>query len=290
MKQEYKGLPVKQWTFEDWINGERHFIVSGKIMIDNAEPEKRYYLYLSEDDYIKIYDHLKNSFSVRSERYFKLTKQYFEESKSRSKEPEIYHQKYIEGLEKKVLNHKLYHKQIILGEIEYTKLLEPETEAIRINEIPQIELDVWYKFLKELQKTPKPTTGKSKKKEMASFKLHLKPNRELKEVYQWMIDEDNNMIAEKNYEQFEAIFTGQSIEKIKPIKWIASNRLLAYFLDNAFSGDWPNIAGSGKLFINKRNKLLTANDLSAAKSDYSKYGQPKGCEKIDRLLIIIQKH
>ena len=104
-----------------------------------------------------------------------------------------------------------------------------------------------------------------------------------------MIDKYKLIAPETTLEQFTATFTGQPIESIEPIKWIKSNRLLAYFLESVFSGqDWQSIAGNGKLFHNKKAKCLTANDLSGAKKGYLDFGKPKGFEIIDNILKTIK--
>lgn len=100
-----------------------------------------------------------------------------------------------------------------------------------------------------------------------------------------MIDEQTDL------KDFRATFTGQPTANIKPINWIADNRLLAYFLDTVFVGNnWQSLADKGKLFLNKKNKLITATDLATAKSNYKLYGKPKDHKKIDEILSAIQKH
>jgi len=95
-----------------------------------------------------------------------------------------------------------------------------------------------------------------------------------------------NLIAqESTLEQFTAIFSGADTENTFPIKWLSSNRLLSYFLSHTFENqDWQSIAGTRKLFLNARNKHLTANDLSVAKNEYENNGSPKGYQKIDSIL------
>lgn len=115
-------------------------------------------------------------------------------------------------------------------------------------------------------------------------------------TYKWQGNVENELPALYNkmkgvfidlnttLEQFTAIFTAQPSESIIPLKWIDSNRLLAYFLDLSFKGhDWQSIAGHGKLFLNKKGKILTANDLATAKEGFN-YGNPKGHNLIDTIL------
>ncbi|MDH5414484.1 MAG: hypothetical protein OEW87_10130 [Flavobacteriaceae bacterium] len=120
-----------------------------------------------------------------------------------------------------------------------------------------------------------------------------------KQTYQWQGDAEKDLpklyikmngrfIDERTtLEQFKAIFTGQPIESesIKPVKWIASNRLLAYFLDQVcIERNWQAIAENGKLFLKKDGDPLTANDLAVALSDSKKFGKPKGYEEIDEIV------
>jgi hypothetical protein len=137
-------------------------------------------------------------------------------------------------------------------------------------------------------------------------KLKSSPNKKRNDnpiSLKWDIDESNlikgyeylranDCIDDKTtLEQFKAIFTGQSINNIKPIKWIEDTKLLAYFLDNIITDPkWQSIAGKAMLFNSKYNTPITASNLSKSKKDYKDYGRPKGYEKIDKLLNDIQKH
>ena len=123
-----------------------------------------------------------------------------------------------------------------------------------------------------------------------SYKWQGNPN-ELPELYNLMTVKYKLISLETTYEQFEAVFTGQPITNIKPIKWMGSNRLLAYFLDTAFNGlNWQSIAGHGGLFLNTNGKLINANDLSVAKKGYTDFGKSKAYEKVDLILKNIKKH
>ena len=128
-----------------------------------------------------------------------------------------------------------------------------------------------------------------KQQKRTTYQWQGNADKELPELYSLMINKHKLIASDTTLEQFTAIFTGQPIKNIKPIKWLNSNRLLAYFLDCAFSGQaWQSIAGNGKLFHNK-TKSLTANDLSVAKKGYVDFGQPKDYEKIDLILKTIKK-
>lgn len=142
-------------------------------------------------------------------------------------------------------------------------------------------------FYQRKEEKPQP---KQNHKKLKSYVWQNNPDNELPELYSQMKDKYKLIAPETTYEQFKAVFTGQPInEKFKRIKWIKSNRLLAYFLDNCFSGhDWQSIAGN--VFINAKDKLLTSNDMAVAKNTYSDYGNPRGSEEIDKLLKDIKNH
>ena len=95
-----------------------------------------------------------------------------------------------------------------------------------------------------------------------------------------------------HFKAFEAIFSNISTQ-YKPVQWKASNRLLAYLLDQLFgrsyidTNEWQSIIGKNKLFINKRKKVLTTNDLSQALHAINKEFEgenPQYYYKIDKIL------
>jgi len=135
-------------------------------------------------------------------------------------------------------------------------------------------------------------TVPNKIKKRTSYVWQNNPDNELPELHRLMINKYKLIAPETTYEQFKDIFTGQPIdESFEPIRWLNSNRLLAYFLDSVFSSqDWQSIAGNGKLFKNSNNKVITANDLSVAKKGYVDCGLPRNYEKIDVILKDIKKH
>ncbi|SFC89696.1 hypothetical protein SAMN05421780_111148 [Flexibacter flexilis DSM 6793] len=124
-----------------------------------------------------------------------------------------------------------------------------------------------------------------------SYQWKDKPETELPELYNLMVSVKYELIApDTTLEQFMAIFTGQPIQNITPIKWISTNALLAYFLDKVFEGqNWQSIAGSG-IFLNAKGKLLNSNDLAQAKKKITDWSKPKDYKKIDTILTAIKKH
>jgi hypothetical protein len=93
--------------------------------------------------------------------------------------------------------------------------------------------------------------------------------------------------SQTDFKLFTAIFEAKP--STEPIKWIGSNRLLAYFFDCLFTREyintdnWQSIIGKNKLFLNKSNKPITANDLAVAKNQYEALGNPNGVDLIDAI-------
>jgi hypothetical protein len=164
----------------------------------------------------------------------------------------------------------------------------------------RIEVYIWSKerikvlsgFRNELKalsnQTHKNKSGREaivEKRIATSYNWLNNPKTEIPKLFNLMKDRHKLIDPETTLDQFTAVFTGVAAGNTSPIKWLSSNRLLAYFLAHTFeSQDWQSIAGTQKLFLNKRNKQLTANDLSVAKNEYESNGSPKGHEKIDSIL------
>lgn len=78
----------------------------------------------------------------------------------------------------------------------------------------------------------KPIRKPPKQKKMTSYVWQNNPDKELPELYSLMIDNYKLIAPETTYEQFKAVFTGQAIESINPIKWHQDNASeLVYFID-----------------------------------------------------------
>jgi len=150
--------------------------------------------------------------------------------------------------------------------------------------IDSLEYDT--KIIDAIQPESKP----EKPKKQITFKWQGKPD-ELKELHKLMSNSKYRLIStETNLNEFIAIFTGKLTTISKPIKWLSSNKLLAYFLDKTFTGqNWQSISSNLKLFVNNSDKPITANDLAVAKNSF-KHGEPKGHDMINEILKSIQKH
>lgn len=78
----------------------------------------------------------------------------------------------------------------------------------------------------------KPTRKPPKQQQKTSYVWQNNPDKELPELYKLMIDKYKLIAPETTLEQFKAVFTGQAIESINPIKWHQDNASeLLYFID-----------------------------------------------------------
>ncbi len=103
--------------------------------------------------------------------------------------------------------------------------------------------------------------------------------------------------ANTDYKAFESIFANDVKELKEPIQLqqAFSNRLLAYFFDRLYnyklinSDQWQSVLGKCKLFSNYTGKLLIANDISKAKSNYENNDKnPRGYNVIDTFIQKVQ--
>ena len=88
------------------------------------------------------------------------------------------------------------------------------------------------KRLNTLRNTQKQEPYKDKQQQKTSYVWQSNPDKELPELYKLMIDKYKLIAPETTLEQFKAVFTGQAIESINPIKWHQENASeLLYFID-----------------------------------------------------------
>lgn len=76
----------------------------------------------------------------------------------------------------------------------------------------------------------KPTRKPPKQQTKTSYVWQNNPDKELPELYSLMINKYKLIASDTTPEQFKAVFTGQPIDKIEPIKWHQDNASeLLYF-------------------------------------------------------------
>jgi hypothetical protein len=94
------------------------------------------------------------------------------------------------------------------------------------------DLQNWIDFLEGKLKKPKP------KKSKLSYQWQNKPNEELPELYELLLNKYKLISPETTLEQFKGIFTGQPLESIKPVKWHDNNTSeLLYFIKGLKKND-----------------------------------------------------
>jgi len=78
----------------------------------------------------------------------------------------------------------------------------------------------------------RPTRKPPKQQKKTSYVWQGNPDKELPELYRLMLNKYKLIAPETTLEQFKAVFTGQAIESINPIKWHQDNASeLLYFID-----------------------------------------------------------
>lgn len=99
-------------------------------------------------------------------------------------------------------------------------------------------LNDWDKWLQKYlsneidHQQKRPASKPPKQQKQTSYVWQSNPDTELPELYSLMIDKYKLIASETTYEQFKAVFTGQPIDEIKPIKWHQENASeLLYFID-----------------------------------------------------------
>ena len=76
----------------------------------------------------------------------------------------------------------------------------------------------------------RPTRRLPKQKQKTTYKWQGNADKELPELYSLMISKYKLITSETTIEQFTDIFTGQSIDNIKPIKWQHNGSVLLYLI------------------------------------------------------------
>jgi hypothetical protein len=93
-------------------------------------------------------------------------------------------------------------------------------------------------------------------------------------------------------EFFNALQGSEPLEK--PLKWLKSNRDLAYLLKQMFgykminNKEWQSVLEKRSLFLNKDNKLLNAQDIAQAIAGYQRNGNPKWALELEVILTEIR--
>ena len=289
------GTIRREWTFDDWANGNSP-VTFGALTTD-SEGQKRIDT-ISDSDFEKLRQEQLRSYKEAVEKAFEAKKNHWTRKLQRTKDSNSALNKEIASQEKQIKKPGFNTKQrglhqywkeydkIIVEGIDGSKFHHPNHNNYSPNARKFIEVEAIKLYL-DFLKNPKQNKGT---KEPISFQWKTNPEKQLPMLFKLMKDTYNLIDQGTTQEQFKAVFTGQPIVGVKPIKWSESNRLLAYFLDSAFTGqNWQSVLGNGSLFINRKGKILKANDLAVAKYEYKRYGLPNGYKAIDSILKEIKK-
>ena len=84
-------------------------------------------------------------------------------------------------------------------------------------------------------------TKGTKQQQKTSYVWQNNPDEELPELYKLMIDKYKLIAPETTLEQFKAVFTGQAIESINPIKWHQDNASELLYFNEAIQAKVDNV-------------------------------------------------
>ena len=97
------------------------------------------------------------------------------------------------------------------------------------------------KRLNTLRNTQKQEPYKDKQQQKTSYVWQNNPDKELPELYKLMIDNYKLIAPETTLEQFKAVFKGQPINEIKPIRWHQDNASELLYFNEAIQAKVDNV-------------------------------------------------
>ena len=87
----------------------------------------------------------------------------------------------------------------------------------------------------------RPTRKPPKQQKRTSYVWQNNPDKELPELYSLMLNKYKLIAPETTLEQFKAVFTGQPIESINPIKWRQDNASELLYFNKAIQAKVDNV-------------------------------------------------
>ena len=97
------------------------------------------------------------------------------------------------------------------------------------------------KRLNTLRNTQKQEPYKDKQQQKTSYVWQNNPDKELPELYSLMLNKYKLIAPETTLEQFKAVFTGQPINEIKPIRWHQDNASELLYFNEAIQAKVDNV-------------------------------------------------
>lgn len=119
-----------------------------------------------------------------------------------------------------------------------------------------------------------------------TYQWQTNPDEELPKLFNLMINKYKLLASDTSKEQFKAVFTGQPVESINPMKWNPAKNLLAYFINSLYDKKkLYEIINPDKWDVAK-DCFLDCKNLSQLSDLYknNKTGLPKNSKIIDELL------
>lgn len=99
-------------------------------------------------------------------------------------------------------------------------------------------LDWWIELkIKEIENS----SSQSKAQNKISYVWQNNPDTELPKLHNLMVNKYNLIASETTYDQFEAVFIGQPIESIIPIKWHQDNASELLYFDESIKNKVDNV-------------------------------------------------
>lgn len=160
-------------------------------------------------------------------------------------------QRFIEQFKKNIKNIKKLRLKAVEKWTDELNNIEPPEAVAKIDkqlyqlrkkellaEIGADSLNDWDRWLQKYlsneidQQNKRPAKKPPKQQKKTSYVWQSNPVDEIPELYSLMFDKYKLIASDTTPEQFEAVFTGQPIESINPIKWHQDNASeLLYFID-----------------------------------------------------------
>ena len=149
--------------------------------------------------------------------------------------------------------------------------------------------DIWFRkyLLNELDHQQKrPSIKPPKQQKRTTYQWQGNAGKELPELYSLMINKYKLIASDTTLEQFTAIFTGQPIKNIKPIKWNVSKTLNAYFIEQLINKNKLSKAINIDIWVISKYCFSNGANFSQSIDNYknSKTGKPSNYNLIDDLL------
>ena len=148
---------------------------------------------------------------------------------------------------------------------------------------------IWFRkyLLNELDHQQKrPSIKPPKQQKRTTYQWQGNAGKELPELYSLMINKYKLIASDTTLEQFTAIFTGQPIKNIKPIKWNVSKTLNAYFIEQLINKNKLSKAINIDIWVISKYCFSNGANFSQSIDNYknSKTGKPSNYNLIDDLL------